>query len=59
MHGRWSAGSIQSVVRGYPLNGGLKGIFDANLLNVSRYEHSDIPYDCMEESVVLPGSNLG
>jgi len=33
--------------------------FDVNLLNVSRYEHSVIPYDCTEESVEFPGSNLG
>ena len=33
--------------------------FDANLLNVSRYEHSELTYDCTEGSVEFHGSFAG
>ena len=40
----------------YPLSGCLEGQFDVDLVQVSRYEHSDLTYDCTEKTAMCTGS---
>ena len=54
MHGRRSAGSIQSVVRRYPLSGCLEGRVDVDLVQVSR---NILECISTEFQVLSPGKN--